>query len=290
MKEIEENIISLYDEKGKQWLTNLPFLIANLEVAHGLSHLKPFKNLSYNYVLSGFQGLQPIVLKLGLDSNALKQEAHALKAFAGLGVVNVLLENDGILLLERAVSGVSLKSYFPEKDHEAIQIASNCLRQLHQAPIPSNHHFPHIKDWLESLDNDLDIPTDILHKARRLRDKLIATSTKHVLLHGDLHHDNILQNGNDWVVIDPKGVIGEPAYEIAAFIRNPLPELLAHHTVLTIIDNRINQFAKTLKLSRQRIINWCYVQAVLAWVWALEDTGDENHFKILTQLFIDVTH
>lgn len=285
MKELEENIINLYAAKGKQWLTDLPQLVAHLEIAHGLSHLKPFKNLSYNYVLSGFQGLQPIVLKLGLDSNALKREALVLKAFAGFGTVSVLVENDGMLLLERAVSGVSLKSYFPENDNDAIHITGECLKQLHQAPIPSNHSLPHIKDWLVALDTDLDIPTDTLHKARGLRDELIATSAKPVLLHGDLHHDNILHNGNSWVVIDPKGVIGEPAYEIAAFIRNPMPELLEHPNASDIIDNRINQFAKTLKLSKKRIINWCYVQAVLAWVWALEYNCDETYFKKLTELF-----
>jgi len=31
-----------------------------------------------------------------------------------------------------------------------------------------------------------------------------------------------------WVAIDPKVVIGEPAYEVAAFIRNPMPALLKH--------------------------------------------------------------
>ena len=275
----------MYDEKGKQWLADLPQLVARLEIAHGLCHLKPVKHLSYNYVLSGFQGLQPIVLKLGLDCYTLKREALALKAFAGFGAVNVLLEHDGMLLLERAVSGVSLKSYFPEKDNDAIQITSEFLKQLHQAPILSDHGWPYINDWLVALDQDLDIPIDTLHKARRLRDELIATSAKPVLLHGDLHHDNILQNGNDWVVIDPKGVIGEPAYEIAAFIRNPISELLDHPNALSIIDNRINQFAKTLQLSKQRIINWCYVQAVLAWVWALEDNCDEIYFKKLTELF-----
>lgn len=285
MKELEENIINLYGENGKQWLTNLPQLVAHLEISYGLSNLKPFKNLTYNYVLSGFQGLQPIVLKLGLDFSALKREALTLRAFAGFGTVNLLLEDDGILLLERAVSGVSLKSYFPEKDNESIQIVVECFKKLHQTPIPCDHDLPHIKDWLMVLDKDLDIPTDTLHKARRLRDELIASSAKPVLLHGDLHHDNILHNGNGWAVIDPKGVIGEPAYEIAAFIRNPIPELLEHHNASSIIDNRINQFAKTLKLSKQRIINWCYVQAVLAWVWTLEDKCDETYFKKLTELF-----
>lgn len=285
MKELEENIVNLYAEKGKQWLNNLPLLVTKLEKNIGLSNLKPLQNLSYNYVLSGFQGLQPIVLKLGLDINALKREAHALKAFSGFGAVNVLAENDGMLLLERAISGVSLIPYFLEKDNDAIQIICECLKQLNQAPIPSDHRFPHINDWLVALDKNLGIPIDFVHKARRLRDELIATSTKPVFLHGDLHQDNILQNGTDWVVIDPKGVIGESTYEIAAFIRNPIPELLEHHNASSIIDNRISQFAKNLKLSKQRIINWCYVQAVLAWVWALEDNCDGTYFKKLTELF-----
>jgi streptomycin 6-kinase len=285
MKKLEKNIINLYSEQGKQWLANLPKLITQLEITYGLSHLKPFENLSYNYVLSGFQGSQPIVLKAGLDSNALKQEALALNAFAGFGTVNVLLENDGVLLLERAVSGISLKSYFSEKDNDAIQITCECLRRLHKAPIPSVHHFPHVNDWLAALDKNLDIPNELLGKARRLREELISTSAKPILLHGDLHHDNILQNGNNWIVIDPKGVIGEPAYDIAAFIRNPMPELLQHNNASNIINNRITQFAKILNLPEQRIIDWCYVQAVLAWVWTLEDGGDEAYFKKLTELF-----
>ena len=285
MKELENNIINLYGEPGRQWLANLSELTAHIETTHGLSNLKPVKNLSYNYVLSGFQGTQPIILKLSLDIEGLKREAFALKAFAGFGAVNVLLENNGVLLLERVVPGISLKSHFTKKDNDAIGITCECLKRLHRAPIPHAHRLPHIKDWLIALDTNLSIPVNYLHKARRLRDELITTCATPVLLHGDLHHDNILQNGNDWVVIDPKGVIGEPAYEIAAFIRNPIPELLAHHNALNIIDNRITQFAKILKLSEQRIIDWCYTQAVLAWVWALEDNGDETYFKKLTELF-----
>lgn len=285
MNQLDKNITNLYGAKGKQWLAHLPLLVSHLKLAYGLSNLKPFKNLTYNYVLSGFQGLQPVILKLSLNHDSLKREALALKNFTGFGTVKVLLENDGMLLLERAVPGTSLKSYFPEKDNDAIQVACDCLKQLHEAPIPNNPHFPHIKNWLAALDNNSRIPCKHLSKARNLRDKLIKTSSTPVLLHGDLHHDNILQKGIDWVVIDPKGVIGEPAYEVAAFIRNPIPELLAYNNWSSIINNRITYFAKTLKLSEQRIINWCYVQAVLAWVWTLEDKGDEAYFKELTELF-----
>ncbi len=218
----ESNIINIYEKKGQQWLDDLPKLIMRVEATYGLSNLKPVNNLSYNYVLSGFQASKAVILKLGLDIDGFKREAAALMAFSGFGVVDVLSENNGLLLLECAVPGVSLRSYFPEKDDEAINITANVIKRLHKAPIPSTHAFPHVKDWLTVLDSDLRIPAQTLQKARQLRDQLLKTAKTDVLLHGDLHHDNILQNGEDWLVIDPKGVIGEPAYEVAAFIRNPM--------------------------------------------------------------------
>jgi streptomycin 6-kinase len=285
MKAFEQNIINLYGEKGRQWLDDLPSLIAQVAKIYELSNLKLVNNLSYNYVLSGFQGSQPIILKLGLDIDGFKREAAAMMAFSEFGVVQVFSENAGLLLLECAVPGVSLKSYFPENDDEAINITANVIKRLHKAPIPSAYTFPHIKDWLAALDKNWNIPAQYLQKARQLRTHLLKTSTKKVLLHGDLHHDNILQNGDDWMVIDPKGVIGEPTYEVAAFIRNPIPELLTHDNAKNIIHNRIIRFAEILELPSQRILDWCFVQAVLLWVWALEDGGDDSYFKNLTEFF-----
>lgn len=155
----------------------------------------------------------PIILKLGLDNEGFKREALLLKCFAGCDAVKVLAENDGMLLLQRAVLGTSLKSYFPNREQESIEIVCKVMKKLHQANIPATHNFPHIKDWLTALDKDWSIPDEYLQKARMLGDQLLQTSEVDVLLHGDLHHDNILQNGENSLVIDPKGVIGEPAYE-----------------------------------------------------------------------------
>ena len=285
MKTFEQSIINLYGEKGKQWQENLPNLVAQLANTYGLSNLKAVNNLSYNYVLSGFHEAQPIILKLGLDIDGFKREAAALMAFEGFGVVQIFSENTGLLILECAVPGISLKSYFPENDDEAINITAKVIKRLHKAPMPSTYAFPHIKDWLTTLDGDLKIPVQTLQKAREIRDKLLITAIPDVFLHGDLHHDNILQNGNDWVVIDPKGVIGEPAYEVAAFIRNPMPELLNHADVPNIIHNRVTRFAELLELPSQRILDWCFVQAVLSWVWAIEDGCDDTYSKNLTEFF-----
>ncbi|MFM8454170.1 MAG: aminoglycoside phosphotransferase family protein [Gammaproteobacteria bacterium] len=287
---LHSNIISIYGEQGKVWLNELPQLVTAISSKHGLRDLQEVTNLTYNYVLSGFQGDNPMILKLGIDSEGLAREAFALKCFAGYGVVKVLAEDNGMLLLERAMLGISLKSYFPDKEHESIEIACGVIKRLHKAPIPSTHAFPHIKDWLEALDGDLEIPVHTLQKAREIRDQLLKTADPDVLLHGDLHHDNILQNVNDWLVIDPKGVIGEPAYEVAAFIRNPMPELLTHADAPNIIQGRITRFSELLELPSQRILDWCFVQAVLAWVWAIEDDCDTSYFEQLTKVFDEVFH
>lgn len=281
----QSNILNIYGEKGQAWLSGLPAIVSAISSRLDLRDLKEVTNLSYNYVLSGFQGDNPIILKLGLDNKGLTREAFALKCFAGYGAVHVLAEDNGILLLERVVPGTSLKSYFPTNENESIEIACRVMKKLHQANIPTAHNFPHIKDWLAVLDKDWSVPASYLKKARKLRYKLLKTTGLDVLLHGDLNHDNILQNGEDWLVIDPKGVIGEPAYDVAAFIRNPMPELLNHADVPNIIHNRVAHLVKIMELPSQRIFDWCFVQAILAWAWALEDGCDTSYFEQLAKIF-----
>lgn len=173
MNTFHSNIISIYGEKGKAWLNELPRLVVAISSRLDLRDLKEFTNLTYNYVLSGFRGDNPIILKLGLDNADLKQEAFALKCFAGCGAVKVLAEDNGMLLLERAVPDTSLKSYFPDREQESIEIACGVIKKLHQANIRKDHPFPHIKDWLTALDKDWSIPDEYIQKARMLRDQLL---------------------------------------------------------------------------------------------------------------------
>ncbi len=115
-----------------------------------------------------------------------------------------------------------------------------------------------------ALDKDWPISAGYLQKARKLRDQLLRTTSSDVLLYGDLMHNNILQNADDWLVIDPKGVVAKPAYEVATFIKNPMPELLNHADEPNIILNRITRFASILDILAKRIFDWYFVRAVLA--------------------------
>ena len=289
MSSFEKNILSIYGNQGEIWLKSLPNLALDIAQKYKLSKLVPVDNLSYNYVLKGFQGDYPVILKLGLDIARLKQEYKALKAFSGFGAAEVLAEEDGMLLLAQALPGTSLKSYFPKNDYEATNIACNVMKRLHQAQIPESSNFANVNKYFETLNKDHNIPTQYLNKARRMFDRLIQTSDKQVLLHGDLHHDNILQNGKNWLVIDPKGIIAEPAYEVATFIYNPINELINTDSAKDIIKKRITTFAKLLNLPETKIANWCFVKVVLGWIWNIEDNLDPDCFEKLAGSFDELT-
>lgn len=269
MKTFKTNITSIYGDKGKAWLKALPKLVEEISVKWHLSDLQEVGNLSYNYVLSGFQGAQPIILKLAFDGEGLHREADALRTFAGFGAVNVLAEQDGALLLERAIPGTPLKDSFSKGDQRALQIACQVAQKLHHAPMPEKL-FPSIHEWHKALDHDPEFIADrttediqahltaYLEKARGLRDKLLKKHPSElVLLHGDLHPENILQNGEGWMVIDPKGVIGSPIHEVWAFIMD-------FETDTQFI---VDFFAFDL----QEVREWYFVHLMLALCWNIED-------------------
>lgn len=284
MNKFEENIISIHGEQGRVWLSQLPQIARDASLLFGLSELQPLDNLTYNYILSGYKGSQPIILKIGIES--LNKEAEALRVFAGFGAVAIIAQSPNALCLERVMPGISLKSYFPDQDKESVKIACEVIGKLHNSQAPSRDLFPNIKDWLSVLDEDYSmIELPYMQKARMLKDRLLRTATNDLLLHGDLHHDNIIRRGDEWVVIDPKGVIGESSYEAASFIINPIPRLLEHHRPKEIIERRIKDFAETSLLSEERIIGWSYVRAMLGLVWAIQDNCDIEYFTKLVRCF-----
>lgn len=288
--QFNENVIGLYGQQGQEWLDNLPNLVNQLADHWKLSNLQVLPSLTYNYVLSCFQGEQPVVLKVGFSKKELQSEADALRAFSGHGCIRLLDHSIelGALLLPRAAPGTTLKSttlksLFPAQDDHAVKIISSVIKELQSAQLPSTGKFPDISVWLAILDKDLNILPKYLAKARKLREHLLSTSTNKVLLHGDLHHENILLCGeNKWIAIDPKGVIGDPVFEVGASIRNPIPDLLKNSDPRQIIQNRITLFSEQCNVDPKRIFDWVYVQAVMCACWAIEDNADAAYiFKFL---------
>lgn len=267
MKTFEKNIIGTYQEKGRSWLAGLPKQVEHLTSLWNLKNLQPLDNLSYNYILSGYQEEKPIILKLSLDQQSVDREAKALETFEGFGAVSVIEHQGGALLLKRAIPGHQLKGQLPKE--KAIKIACRMMEQLHRAPLPKIHNFPYMKDWLSALDKEWGLPTTHQEKARMLKNQLLITSRTTVLLHGDLHQENILSHGDGWLVIDPKGVVGDPINEIWACVENP--------------EHDLNYISNYFNYTFDRAAKWYYVHLVLAACWQVEDGLDPSRFVNLAQ-------
>ena len=122
-----------------------------------------------------------------------------------------------------------------------------------------------------------------------------AAAARHLLdsprdirvLHGDLHHGNVLDFGSQgWLAIDPKGLLGERGFDFANIFTNPdLAD--ASHPVATAPDRfarRLVVVAETAGLERRRLLLWILAWAGLSAVWFLQD-GQEARidFRIAEQ-------
>lgn len=124
-------------------------------------------------------------------------------------------------------------------------------------------------------------PGVLVKTAETLFAELSGSMAEAVLLHGDLHYANILAaERRPWLALDPKGVVGEPAYEVGALLRNPRPQLLDESDPGRILDRRLDQLAEELGFDRARLLGWSLAQAVLSGWWSFEDHGHGWEFAI----------
>jgi streptomycin 6-kinase len=180
-------------------------------------------------------------------------------------------------------------------DEKATRVVARVMRQLWR-PVPAEHPFPTVAKWAAGLDRMRDhfdggtgpLPRDLVEKAEGLFAELLGSMEEAVLLHGDLHHENILSaQRQPWLAIDPKGVVGEPSYEVGALLRNMSPELLTRARPSQVVARRVDVLANELGFDRGRLLGWGLAQAVLSAWWSIEDHGDRWQQAIRCAEFMD---
>jgi len=218
---------------------------------------------------------QSMVLKVIKREDDEWNAGEILAAYDGHGVVRVCEHTGGAMLLERVQPATSLASVALDgRDEEATDILASVIEQMSPREAPNS--CATVADWAKAFDrylaaDDMRIPRRLVESAQQVFADLCASQRRPRLLHGDLHHYNILSDAErGWVAIDPKGVIGELEYEIGAILRNPYqcPELFLSPTV---IERRLKQLTSRLSLDYERTLRWAFAQAVLSAIWDVED-------------------
>ena len=279
MNKFTETIIALHGEDGQRWLDSLPALLAQYSQLWDLEIGTPFTDLSYNYVAPALctDGTKAVI-KSGFPNRELDAEIAALRHFDGRSTVNLYQVNreQTIFLLERVMPGESLWEMEDEIATNILLDIMPSLWEVYEGDFP----FLAVSDWALGFSRLRNRymggtgPFDIrlVEKAENIFIELVASSDDPVLLHGDLHHGNIISAEREpWLAIDPKGVIGEPCYEVGAFLRNPMPGLLKKEKPRDLLTRRVDQVVERLGFDCQRVIGWAFSQAVLAAIWCDED-------------------
>jgi streptomycin 6-kinase len=225
-------------------------------------------------VAFGLRREVPVVLKVSKQSSDEWHSGDILRAYDGDGMVRIHESEAGAVLLERLDPGTELAELVREgNDESATEILANVMRQLANHAAPDG--CPTLLDWARGFDRylntgDKQVPAVLVHEARELYRSLASSTSRTMLLHGDLHHYNVLfDKTRGWVAIDPKGVAGELEYEVGAILRNPWeqPDLFAR----AFIERRLRILSDALQLDERRALQWSFAQAVLSAIWDVED-------------------
>jgi streptomycin 6-kinase len=274
-------VVAEWGQAGRAWLAGLPGLLAEVCAEWELQpQPEPRFALSYHWVVPVTRADgSAAVLKLGVpDDGHLAVEAAALRAYGGRGAVRLLAHDGarGAHLLERADPGTPASALVPQEDAAALAALLSVRRALHAAACPPDGELPPLSRLGESFDGylrafpgDGPLPRRLVSTAGRLFGELCASAPESVVLHGDLHHDNVLRSDRSWLAIDPHGWVGDPGYDLGAILYNP-PEL-SDVDALALLPGRLSRLIEAADdIPRERVIAWCFVKAVLSDVWNVE--------------------
>ncbi|TCH96799.1 APH(6) family putative aminoglycoside O-phosphotransferase [Roseococcus sp. SYP-B2431] len=222
------------------------------------------------------QAGEPAMLKLSVEAD--ERAGGVLMAWwDGDGAARVLAQDDEALLLERAMGPGSLAEMARAgQDDEACRILCAAAARLHA---PRARPWPELiplAHWFRELEPAAGARGGILTRCEATARDLLANPREVGVLHGDLHHDNVLDFGaRGWLAIDPKRLLGERGFDYANIFTNPD---LADPTrpVATLpgrFARRLEVVGQAAGLERRRLLLWILAWAGLSAAWYLGD-GD----------------
>ncbi|MGZ9583713.1 aminoglycoside phosphotransferase family protein [Paenibacillus marinisediminis] len=110
-----------------------------------------------------------------------------------------------------------------------------------------------------------------MKKAEDLCLSISSIYSKNMLLHGDIHPENILLGSDgEYIIIDPKGVVGDPVFDIAHYIVNEFDEVITEE-LYQKINYIINDLEMRLHIPNEILRECLYIQTAMTVCWDVED-------------------
>lgn len=211
-----------------------------------------------------------------------RHEALALQHWGGQGTVQLARADPArrALLLER----LHERDLGQAAEIEACEVVGGLYGRIrHPAPAQLRTVTSYVERWvapLASLPRDAPVPHRLVDQAVHLaRDLLKDPLAQPVIVHGDLHHHNVLAADREpWLVIDPKAMAGDQHYEPAPMLWNCWERVIASGDVRGVVRRRFHTLVDTAGLDEDRARDWVVVRMVTNAHWAIEDAvhGDRS--------------
>jgi streptomycin 6-kinase len=270
---VPERVITNINELAHQdftpnWLSSLPTVIEALCTKWQIELEPLIADTWITVVLFGTSPvLGPVVIKSSPNAVDVVAQARAFEIGAGHNVpclYDLDLEH-GTMVMERIVPGTELR-HVEMDDDVATRIAVETLRTFWRPVsdvdglIPQRRVLQPLFDWTPQPEL---IDPGLVAQAQQLAASLLEQSTQNCLVHGDFHHWNVLQRtSGEWVIIDPIGVVGDRASDIARWMHNP-PEIAAREDFLDVAVRRIRIWTDVTGIDADALASWALVGNVL---------------------------
>ncbi len=214
------------------------------------------------------------ILKAGKGDG--EQRGAALMEWYGGEGAAAIFDSHGDTLFMEWLDGIPLGDAVRQgRDEEASIALASVVTNLHRdrpdVPadlLPLREHFQplfaaSIRDWPYTA-------RDLFARATGVALTLFDRPTAQVPLHGDLHHDNIISSGRGWLAIDPRALLGDPVYEVANALNNPVgaDALVRDPQRIAAMSELLSQ---RLGFPRKRILGWAAAHAALSSCWSVSD-------------------
>jgi streptomycin 6-kinase len=275
------------EPSSANWLANLPALTAD--------YLDRWQLRADGPAMHGVCALvvpvrradgTPAVLKLTWPHEEATHEDRALALWNGAGAVRLLAADPDayVLLLERLHAGRDLCGVPLD---EALTCVAELLRRLNmRMDGPFTRVADRVVDWSAELTSALQQSSDgVPHRLLEAAAAVVAdlpSAGAPVLLHTDLHYENVLAADREpWLAIDPKPMLGDAEYEVAPLLWNRWEEATGSNDLARHLHRRADLVAETAGLDRDLVAAWIIVRKAVNALDALDDAdGDWRQMSV----------
>ncbi|MGI6716408.1 MAG: aminoglycoside phosphotransferase family protein [Eubacteriales bacterium] len=255
-------------------------LLEKLDIYAAKWHLSNLEQIDYYSVNSIFKCLSQThgrcILKIGKPCRQTQTEYNALNEYAGYPFCRIYEADiqNGVMLIEEITPGRRLRD-IPGLDIR-LEIFCYLFNTLHKTAA-DKFLYPTYQDWVTRIAaymrqrDDYKTLSSYMDKAEQICKELWEKYPGNFLLHGDLHHDNILLGADGrYYIIDPKGVVGGRVFDIPRFILNEFGDEITEDfkgKYLYIIKTLSNK----LSVPEIDIKKLVFVEMSMAHCWNVED-------------------